>query len=540
MLNYWAAIIVMHENDSIAKNYYLYRDTAGTGRWFMLPWDKDLTWGQNWMGGSVLNDEIWADVDSIAGRTNVTPSHPQFGDSTHLKYDYWWNRLVDALFKQPDILEMYYRRLRTVMDEQLQPPGTPYDQLKLEKYIDELVDLTDTEAAMSLAKWGSWETIQTMAEASQILKDDYLAVRRYHLYTTHSKDGNTVGEIPTAQTPQLPIIINEIMYNPLGADANNEFIELYNPSTTEAVDMSGWRLNGVALTFPGGAVLLPESYLVVVENDVQFRATYGSGIFVAAQYPGVLDDGGENLVLIDRQGNVIDQVRYDDDAPWPTSPDAGGYSLELIDASKDNDRPINWAASADVNGTPGAVNSQAGTSSSVPDLWVNEVLPVNGSINTDEQNEYEPWIEIYNASANSIDLGGMYLTDDYGNPTKWEIPASTILNSGDWMIFWADAETGDGPLHTNFVLSDAGGSVGLYTSTGEIIDYLNYEPLPTDISYGKYPDGTNLRREFITPTPAAQNYIKPRSVILNEYNAVSGSNFLRVLGAGPGQRRRLV
>ena len=526
MLNYWAALIIMHENDSVAKNYYLYRDTAGTGRWFMTPWDKDLTWGRNWDGSAVNNDKIWANVDTISGRTLVTPSHPQFGDNTHKKYDYLWNRLTCALFKQPDILQMYYRRLRTVMDEQLQPPGTPYAQRKLEKHIDELVAVADTEATMDLAKWGSWGTIQTMARAAQIMEVNYLDVRRTHLFVTH----RVAGEIPTAQTPGLPIIINEIMYNPTGGDAN-EFIELYNPSSTEYVDMSDWELDGAALKFLPGTVLPPLSYLVVVKNDVQFRATYGSGKFVAAQYNGSLDNGGENLVLKDKQGNVIDEVRYDDDAPWPTSPDAGGKSLELIDVSQNNNRPINWAASTSTGGTPGASNSAAGTTPSIPNLWVNELLLFNGSINIDEKGEYEPWIEIHNASASSIDLGGMFLTDDYNNPTKWAIPAGTVLNGGQWMIFWADAEPNDGTLHTNFRLNTAGGSVGLYTSTSKIVDYLNYDPLPTNISYGKYPDGTSLRREFTTPTPAAQNYITPPPVILNEYNAVADSMPLKDNGS---------
>ena len=535
MLNYWAAIIVMHENDSVAKNYYLYRDSAGTKRWFMTPWDKDLTWGRNWYSsGGVNNDEIWANRDSLpadhisgtGAASLVSPSHPLFGEQEHEKSDHLWNRLIDALFNETDIRNMYLRRLRTVMDEQLQPPGTPYEQLKLEEHIDDLVAVADTEAAMDLAKWGSWGTIQTMSQASQIMKDSYLAVRRTHLYTTHSKDANAAGEIPTAQTPELPIIINEIMYNPTGGDAN-EFIELYNPSSTESVDLSDWELDGVALRFPPGTVLLPQKYLVVVKNDVQFRATYGSGKFVAAQYTGSLDNGGENLVLKDRQGNVIDEVRYDDDAPWPTSPDAGGKSLELIDISQNNNRPVNWAASASTGGTPGASNSMAGTAPSVPDLWVNELLLFNGSINTDEKGEYEPWIEIYNASASSINLGGMFLTNDYNNPTKWAIPADTVLDSNEWMIFWADAEPNDGPLHTNFALNAAGGSVGLYTSAGNIVDYLNYDPLPTDISYGEYPDGTPLRREFVTPTPAARNHIIPRPVILNEYNAVADSMRLK-------------
>jgi spore coat protein CotH len=529
MMNYMAANIIMHDNDAVAKNYYLYRDTAGTQRWYILPWDKDLTWGRNY-NGAVLNDEIWAQVDSIPARTNVSPSHPFFGNQTHQKYDYLWNKLIDRLLGEESIRGMFVRRLRTLMDEQLQSPGTPYEQRKLEKRVDELVALLDTEAEMDFNKWGTWGQTQTMSQAAQILRDSYLTVRRTHLFITHCVDVNVNSEIPSAQTSQPTIVINEIMYNPVGGDSD-EFIELYNPSETESVDMSGWQLEGVALNFPYGTVLLPQSYLIVAKNDVQFRQTYGSGFFVAAQYEGVLDDGGENLVLKDRQGDIVDEVRYDDDAPWTTVPDGNGQSLELIDASQNNNQAMNWAASASTGGTPNAVNSRAGTSPFAPDLKVNEVLPVNGSINIDEQGEYESWIEIYNISPNSIDLGGMYLTDDHNNPTKWEIPTSTVLDSGQWIIFWADSEPNDGPMHTNFSLSSIGGFVGLYTAAGGSISYISYGPLPTDISYGRYPDGDASLREFVTPTPAAQNYVVPAALILNEYSAVADNEYLKDHGS---------
>jgi hypothetical protein len=107
-----------------------------------------------------------------------------------------------------------------------------------------------------------------------------------------------------------------------------------------------------------------------------------------------------------------------------------------------------------------------------------------------------------------------------------------MLNSGQWMIFWADAETNEGPLHTNFALNAAGGFVGLYTATGDnIVDYMDYGALAANISYGKYPDGVALLREFATPTPAAQNYIAPVPLILNEYSAVADTKFLKDNGS---------
>src|SRR5262249_13386842 len=48
VINYLAAMIVTGNVDCCHKNYYLYRDTEGTGQWEMFPWDLDLSFGRNW------------------------------------------------------------------------------------------------------------------------------------------------------------------------------------------------------------------------------------------------------------------------------------------------------------------------------------------------------------------------------------------------------------------------------------------------------------------------------------------------------------
>lgn len=514
VINYLAATTIIHDNDHISKNYFMFRDSDGTQRWMIHAYDKDLTFGRNAVN-AVLNDTIWANVDEIPGRPNVSPSHPLFGEQEHQKYNFFWNHLIDAVHEIPEFQLMYYRRLRTLMDEMLVPG-------RYEARIDSLLPVLATEAARDAQKWGQYGIPQTLDQAATIIKNDYLAVRRHHLFVTH----RVPGAIPTTQSASPQIIINEIMYKP-AVNSELEFIELFNPSYDESVDVSGWRLDGVDLTFPGGSVILPQTYGLVVRNDVQFRAAYGGAKLILAQYSGSLDGGGENLVLKNRNGVVVDSVRYDDDAPWPTTPDGGGPSLELIDAGQDNDRAVNWAPSASAGGTPGLANSAAGTTQAVPGLWVNEVLPVNTNGIRDEQNELSPWIEIYNSSTSPIDLSGMHLTDLYSNPTKWSFPNGTTLSGQSWLLVWADSETAEGPLHANFSLSAGGGSVGLYTADSRIVDYLNYDPLPANVSFGKYPDGTNPRQEFAIPTPAGANVIPPARLILNEYNAVKDDGLLK-------------
>ena len=261
-------------------------------------------------------------------------------------------------------------------------------------------------------------------------------------------------------------------------------------------------------------------------NDVHFRATYDAGIFVAAEYDGALANEGERLELSDQNGQLIDIVRFEGNAPWPAYANGGGRSLELIDAEQDNNRFGNWAASLTSGGTPGQPNSVAGTTNPSPDLWVNEAMPVNASLIADEGGAFEPWIEIYNGSTGTIDLGGMYLTDDYGIPNKWQIPAATLIQPDSWLVVWADNEPEGGSLHASFRLNVDGGAVGLYSSALDLVDYLNYPAVPEDRSYGKFPDGMWACRQFDTATPGAANQGNGTALILNEYNAVGAEKFL--------------
>lgn len=103
-----------------------------------------------------------------------------------------------------------------------------------------------------------------------------------------------------------------------------------------------------------------------------FTARY-PGVVPAGYFGGSLDNNGERIALKDADGRTVDSVTYDDVLPWPTSPDGGGTSLELIDVNGDPDSYGNWKASDVVKGTPGQANSVPPVSA----VLLNEVLAVN-------------------------------------------------------------------------------------------------------------------------------------------------------------------
>jgi hypothetical protein len=150
--------------------------------------------------------------------------------------------------------------------------------------------------------------------------------------------------------------ITELMYNPSAGDTY-EFIELFNAGT-RSVDLNGWSFTGINYVFPPGSTLAPGSHLVFASNDAPagWRTKY-PGITPAAYYAGSLSNGGETISLLNAAGTVICSVTYKDKAPWPVTPDGGGYSLEVIDPLGDLNDPANWKASTALDGTPGTPNS---------------------------------------------------------------------------------------------------------------------------------------------------------------------------------------
>lgn len=147
----------------------------------------------------------------------------------------------------------------------------------------------------------------------------------------------------------------------------------------------------------------------------------------------------------------------------------------------------------------------------MPDIKVNEFMADNSETITDPQGEYEDWIEIYNNSDQSVNIGGMYITDDLSDISSWykipdNSPDSTTIEPHSYLLLWADKDENDGVTHLDFKLSSSGESIGIFAYYGTTpIDTLSFGEQTTDISYGRYPDGTDNWQFFTNPTPGESN-----------------------------------
>ncbi|MEO8426230.1 MAG: lamin tail domain-containing protein, partial [Verrucomicrobiota bacterium] len=173
-----------------------------------------------------------------------------------------------------------------------------------------------------------------------------------------------------------PVVINEIRYHP--APGDEEFIELKNITSSPvklydvAIATNTWKLDGVDFIFPPATEIPANGLLLVVGSDpasFRTRNNVPLGIPVFGPYSGVLQDGGETLRLerpetqeTDSNGVVfvpyvaVDEVRYNDRAPWPTNAAGFGSSIERITPSAYGNDPVNWRASPG-SASPGYENS---------------------------------------------------------------------------------------------------------------------------------------------------------------------------------------
>jgi hypothetical protein len=334
--------------------------------------------------------------------------------------------------------------------------------------------------------------------------------------TVVTADTITVTSTALPGTPVDDILITEIMYNPREYGA--EFIEIHNRSTTDSYDLHGYRLAGVDHTFGLGAVVPPGGYRIVTDDLQLYTHSHTNAEVVIDEYPGSLDNGGETISLLmpvsSNEWTVLDQVTYDDVAPWPVPADGTGPSLQLRDATRDNSRVGNWGVGTTVLYTPGEANSLSTNLPAFPQVWLNEVMPSNVSFVADNTGDFDPWVEIYNAGTQSVDLGAgdYYLTDDYSNLTQWAFSGGNTVDADSYALVWADgepAETTGTHWHASFELNSASGSVALVRmqdGSPMVVDYLDYSGIPANNSYGSYPDADSSGRQlFHFPTPGTAN-----------------------------------
>lgn len=161
-------------------------------------------------------------------------------------------------------------------------------------------------------------------------------------------------------------------------------------------------------------------------------------------------------------------------------------------------------------------------------IKVNEVSAGN-DIYVNETFKKSDWFELYNNTDSSIDVAGLFVSDDIDEPAKYQIPSgvvnvNTIIPANGHLIVWADNLKAVSQIHTNFKLSNSNGNMVVISSSDEFIannsdffnahpalktfaDALVYDAHEYNQTVGRYPDGSNNIYKMNRPSIAKTNYI---------------------------------
>ena len=144
-------------------------------------------------------------------------------------------------------------------------------------------------------------------------------------------------------------------------------------------------------------------------------------------------------------------------------------------------------------------------------ILINEYSCSNTNTILNSFNEYDDWIEIYNAGGAAVNLTGYYLSDDPAEPMKWQIPTVAPVNAGARkMIYCSDrgVVAANGDIHPSFKLTQArytGEWFLISDASGVLVDSVHLNITQRAHSRGRTTDGAATFSLFQTPTPNASN-----------------------------------
>lgn len=309
-----------------------------------------------------------------------------------------------------------------------------------------------------------------------------------------------------------------------GSDVNNKTITYYfrktftlneTPASDNTFTLNFTADDGFAVYINGVEVY---RYLMP-EGNIQYgtyATTYASGnpdsgsIKIDASY----FKKGRNAIAVEVHNNVPGST----DIYWEASLERTSPGTAIVNESNQiiltKDEPASYIALFE----PVAEESHT-TTGAVP-IRINEVSAGN-DIYVNEYAKRDDWIELYNTTNEDIDITGMYLSNDVGNPTKCQITGndniSTIVPANGTLVIWASNREQQSQLHAPFKLENKKeGVVIIQAEDGSWADALCYDIQGDKQTYGRYPNGSNNTYLMNTPTIGKSNVLSTYDFIVSD------------------------
>lgn len=292
------------------------------------------------------------------------------------------------------------------------------------------------------------------------------------------------------------IIVSEVM--PIN---NNAFraadggfypwVELYNP-TGEDINVSSLWISEYASDL--NKWQLPEKVLAAGEYMIVFLSGQNRCADGEIHAPFKLSEDESGIYVSTRHGNICSSLEWALPIPAGVCVVADGYTAYPTPLAKNSEKLFTSLETVDMD-------------ASSP-VRINEVLPKNRYSAMDKDGDRSDWVELHNASSETVNLGCYYLSDDESDPYKWGLPNRELAAGEYILIFLSGKDITDGEeLHASFSLSTADKQLMLTCVDGMRRDTVYVpEGIGDNVSIGKNADGEQIY--YGQPTPGAKNSTK--------------------------------
>jgi len=275
-------------------------------------------------------------------------------------------------------------------------------------------------------------------------------------------------KISKSQVYAQGIIINEFLPSPLGADEQEEWIELFNKNSFE-VDISGWQLQdkiGTTTNYiiPEGIKISPQGFLIFQRPTTKI----------------VLNNDGDSVSLLQPNGALVENVGYEK-APegqsfarqdpewfWTTTLTPGKVNIIAKDEN---------AAEKETAEKTSEDSKKTGEASTVihpSGIFINEILP--SPTGPDEQEE---WIELFNSNNSEVNISGWQISDTTGKVKNYIFSEGAKIATQGFLVLKRP--------ETKIILNNDADGLKLVNPDSNIIDQVSYKKAPTGQSYNRTP-----------------------------------------------------
>ncbi len=339
-----------------------------------------------------------------------------------------------------------------------------------------VVDLLLDAQTISFFEADDSVTVTSASAISQIQNKILAAVR-----IVQSGDEDTLNNyIEKSIEPGIQggkILISEVMYEPENGEP--EWIEFVNVSD-DSINLKDWSVSDI-LPSPGKSFITnydlyigAGEYFIICRDTSFYNYHPDLETKIIISSFGSLSSSTDGVVIYDFRNGIIDSLKYN--SKWGGR---NGSSLERISFTGATNDSSNWTSSlSKLKSTPGKSNSVVDTKPGVRNqLTINEIM-------FDPDTDNNEFVEFYNASTDSVNIGGWKLEDASGSSFKL-FETGFILPPEKYFLLAADStvlmkynlsanENINVVNVSSFGLSASGEIIYLKDIRGNVIDSINY------------------------------------------------------------------